>query len=321
MAQAKVRIGIIGAGAVSDYHHVPGIRLDPRAELVAVADTSADLLEKRKAEWQVSIASTDPIAVATHPDVDAVIIATPNFTHKPIALAAAKAGKHIMCEKPLGLNKGEVREMYEAARDAGVVHMTAFTYRFAPSMQLPAAPARSRAPRHAAALSLAAVPRLARDELGLAAIQGQGRRRRPLRHDDPPPRFRPRPPRPDRPGLRRRRPLRPPHHDPRRQDCPAVGRRRLVVPDRRVRQRRDGRLGGDDTGQGLRPRRIRPRVGRDQRLRRLGRLSPARAEHDPPRQDRLRPRAGGRARGVPQARRQPARPDARASRRRSSATT
>ena len=67
--------------------------------------------------------------------IDAVVIATPNFTHKPIAVAAAKAGKHVMCEKPLGLNAGEVRAMYEAARDAGVVHMTAFTYRFAPSMR------------------------------------------------------------------------------------------------------------------------------------------------------------------------------------------
>ena len=63
------------------------------------------------------------------------MIATPNDTHKPIAVAAAKAGKHVMCEKPLGLSAVEVRAMYEAARDAGVVHMTAFTYRFAPSMR------------------------------------------------------------------------------------------------------------------------------------------------------------------------------------------
>jgi len=130
-----VRVGIIGAGAVSDYHHVPGLRLDPRATLAAVADTDPALLERRKAEWGAALASTDPIAVATHPDVDAVIIATPNFTHKPIAEAAARAGKHIMCEKPLGLSAGEVRAMYESARDAGVVHMTAFTYRFAPSMR------------------------------------------------------------------------------------------------------------------------------------------------------------------------------------------
>ena len=67
--------------------------------------------------------------------IDAVVIATPNDTHRPIAVAAARAGKHIMCEKPLGLSAGEVREMYEAARDARVVHMTAFTYRFAPSMR------------------------------------------------------------------------------------------------------------------------------------------------------------------------------------------
>ena len=63
------------------------------------------------------------------------MIATPNDTHRPIAVAAARAGKHVMCEKPLGLSADEVREMYEAARDAGVVHMTAFTYRFAPSMR------------------------------------------------------------------------------------------------------------------------------------------------------------------------------------------
>lgn len=130
-----VRVAIIGAGAVSDYHHVPALKLDPRAELAAVCDASPALLEKRKSEWNVDRATTDPEEVCLDPDIDAVIIATPNFTHRPIAVAAAKAGKHVMCEKPLGLNAGEVRGMYETCRDAGVVHMTAFTYRFAPSMR------------------------------------------------------------------------------------------------------------------------------------------------------------------------------------------
>jgi len=130
-----VRVAIIGAGAVSDYHHVPGLRLDPRAELVAVCDASESLLEKRRGEWGVDKLTTDAEALCADPEVDAVIVATPNFTHRPIALAAARAGKHVMCEKPLGLNAGEVREMYHACRDAGVVHMTAFTYRFAPSMR------------------------------------------------------------------------------------------------------------------------------------------------------------------------------------------
>jgi predicted dehydrogenase len=132
---SKVRVAIIGAGAVSDYHHVPALRLDPRAELAAVCDASPALVEKRTAEWGVDIATTDAEEVCRHPGVDAVIIATPNFTHRPIAVAAAKAGKHVMCEKPLGLSAADVRDMYEACRDAGVVHMTAFTYRFAPAMR------------------------------------------------------------------------------------------------------------------------------------------------------------------------------------------
>ena len=133
-SSSKVRVAIIGAGAVSDYHHVPAIRLDPRAELVAACDTSAELLEKRKGDWGIDYVTTDPNVIAADPNIDAVIIATPNFTHKSIAIAAAKGKKHMMCEKPLGLNAGEVREMYEACRDNDVVHMTAFTYRFAPSM-------------------------------------------------------------------------------------------------------------------------------------------------------------------------------------------
>ncbi len=132
---APVRIAIIGAGAVSDYHHVPAIRLDPRAELVAICDADADLLEKRKSEWGVDNATTDAEALCADDRVDAVIVATPNFTHRPISIAAAKAGKHVMCEKPLGVSAEEARDMFTAANGGGVVHMTAFTYRFAPSMR------------------------------------------------------------------------------------------------------------------------------------------------------------------------------------------
>lgn len=130
-----VRIAILGAGAVADYHHVPGIRLDPRAELAAVCDADPALLDKRRQDWGVERVTTDWQALCADPSIDAVIIGTPNFLHRPMALAAARGGKHVMCEKPLGLNAGEVAEMYAAARDAGVVHMTAFTYRFAPSMR------------------------------------------------------------------------------------------------------------------------------------------------------------------------------------------
>lgn len=130
-----VRIGVIGSGAVSDYHHVPGIRLDPRATLVVACDQSETLASQRKSDWGVDWVTTDFREVCTSDKVDAIIIATPNFTHQEISELACKNGKHVMCEKPLALNAHEVRSMYHAARDAGVVHMTAFTYRFAPNMR------------------------------------------------------------------------------------------------------------------------------------------------------------------------------------------
>jgi predicted dehydrogenase len=134
-ATVPVKFAIIGAGAVSDYHHVPGIRLDPRATLTAVCDASRELLDRRQGEWGPARYVTDYREALDRDDVDAVIIATPNYTHKEIALAAARAGKHVMCEKPLSLNASDVREMYQGCRHAGVIHMTAFTYRLAPSMR------------------------------------------------------------------------------------------------------------------------------------------------------------------------------------------
>src|SRR3984957_3995741 len=132
---SKVRIAIIGAGAVSDYHHVPGIYLDPRAELVAACDPNEELLAKRLRDGGAIRPPTSYEQIAADREIDAVIIATPNDTHRPIALACIAAEKHVMCEKPLGLNFDEARDMYRAARDKHVRHMTAFTYRFAPSMR------------------------------------------------------------------------------------------------------------------------------------------------------------------------------------------
>jgi predicted dehydrogenase len=131
----KVGIAVIGAGAVADYHHVPGIRLDPRAQLVAACDPNEALLAKRRADWAIDKTTADFRKIADDPDIDAVIICTPNDTHLPITLACLEGGKHVMCEKPLGLNFAEASRMYRAARDRGLRHMTAFTYRFAPSMK------------------------------------------------------------------------------------------------------------------------------------------------------------------------------------------
>jgi predicted dehydrogenase len=133
--QPPVRMGIIGAGAVSELQHHPGIRVDPRAELVAICDPNETLLAERRQKWGVDQVYTEYHRLIERDDIDAVIIATPNFTHVDIAMAALAAGKHVMCEKPLGVSAEQVRPLCQAARDSGRVNMTAFTYRFAPSMR------------------------------------------------------------------------------------------------------------------------------------------------------------------------------------------
>jgi predicted dehydrogenase len=69
-------------------------------------------------------------------DIDVVDICTPNNSHMPIAVAAAKAGKHVICEKPLCMNAKEAAKMLEAVEKAGVRHMTAFNYRRVPAIML-----------------------------------------------------------------------------------------------------------------------------------------------------------------------------------------
>jgi predicted dehydrogenase len=68
-------------------------------------------------------------------DIDVIDIVTPNNTHAEIAIAAAKAGKHIICEKPLALTFEQSLEMLEAVKKAGVIHMICHNYRFAPAVQ------------------------------------------------------------------------------------------------------------------------------------------------------------------------------------------
>lgn len=130
-----VRFALIGIGAVAAFHHIPGICIDPRASLVAICDADEKLLAQRSSEWGPVKAVTKYEQIVSDPEIDAVIIATPNHTHVPIAMACIKAGKHVICEKPIGIDAAEAVKLAYAAQAAGVVNMTALTYRFAPSLR------------------------------------------------------------------------------------------------------------------------------------------------------------------------------------------
>jgi predicted dehydrogenase len=130
-----IGVAIIGCGGITLQNHLPGLALCAETRVVALCDTNAAMLEKASRDTGIHVASTKYEEIVTRDDVHAVIIATPNIAHGPIAHAAIAAGKHVLCEKPLAMNYSEAKGMADAADAAGVRHMTAFTYRFVPAMR------------------------------------------------------------------------------------------------------------------------------------------------------------------------------------------
>jgi predicted dehydrogenase len=130
-----IGVAIIGSGGITLQNHIPGIALCPEAKVVALCDANPAVLEKASQQTGIKNTSTDYRETVARDDVDAVIIATPNCFHAPIALEAIAKGKHVLCEKPLSMSHTMCLEMSRAAEDAGVRNMTAFTYRFVPAMR------------------------------------------------------------------------------------------------------------------------------------------------------------------------------------------
>jgi predicted dehydrogenase len=111
-----LNFAIIGCGGVTLQNHLPGLALCADVKLVALCDADAATLERARGQAGVAVMSTRFEDIVKRDDVHAVIIATPNFTHKPIALAAIANGKHVLCEKPLALNHADAKAMADAER-------------------------------------------------------------------------------------------------------------------------------------------------------------------------------------------------------------
>ncbi len=132
---STLNFAIVGTGGITLQNHLPGLAMCGDVKVTALCDTNPATLEAARQQTGVQTCSVNYADIVQRDDVHAVIIATPNFTHAPIALAAIAAGKHVLCEKPIAMNYAEACGMVAAAERAGVRHMTAFTYRFVPAMR------------------------------------------------------------------------------------------------------------------------------------------------------------------------------------------
>ena len=128
-----IRVAVLGAGRIGKIH-ARNVALNPRLELVAVADPVAAAAQEL-ADTLSCDASTDPKATATRKDVDAVIIGTPTDTHVDFLLLAARAGKAVLCEKPVDLDIKRANVAADEIEKLKARAMVAFNRRFDPSAQ------------------------------------------------------------------------------------------------------------------------------------------------------------------------------------------
>jgi predicted dehydrogenase len=124
-----LKVGVIGVGGIAGTHF-PGWNASPLAEMVAFADVNPAALKRRGKEQGVKQLHERPEDLIADKGIDIVDICTPNMYHAPLAVAALKAGKHVICEKPLAPTPDDVRKMIKARDQSGKLLMTAQHFRF-----------------------------------------------------------------------------------------------------------------------------------------------------------------------------------------------
>jgi len=128
---------IVGLGRISMQHFMPGVKMSKRARIKALVSGHRDKAEKMAGQYGVPAKSiysyTNYDAIADNKDIDAVYIALPNSMHAEYTIRAAKAGKHVLSEKPMATTVADSQAMIDACRDAGRKLMIAYRCQYEPT--------------------------------------------------------------------------------------------------------------------------------------------------------------------------------------------
>ena len=126
-----IKAGVVGCGGIANGKHLPAIKRNGKIELVAFCDLIKERAEKAKEEYGTPDARvyTDYKDLVKE-DVDVVYVLTPNNAHAPVSIAAMKAGKHVMCEKPMAKTYAEAKEMVETAKETGKILTIGYQNRY-----------------------------------------------------------------------------------------------------------------------------------------------------------------------------------------------
>lgn len=130
----KVNWGVLGTANIARYATIPGMQLADNCNLYAIAGRRLEKAEKYKEEFGFEKAYGSYDEMLADENVQAVYVPQPNHLHAPLSIKALKAGKHVLCEKPLALNEKEAAEMFAVAEENGVYLMEAYAYLHSPYM-------------------------------------------------------------------------------------------------------------------------------------------------------------------------------------------
>ncbi|MGI4828890.1 MAG: Gfo/Idh/MocA family protein [Janthinobacterium lividum] len=130
----RIGMGLVGPGFIAQ-HHIDAVRRLNFVDLIGLAGSSQASAAKAAQSFGVPHAFGTYEELIADPRIDVVHNTTPNYLHHPVSLAALRAGKHVVSDKPLALNSAECSELAEAARQAGVVNAVTFNYRGNPLVQ------------------------------------------------------------------------------------------------------------------------------------------------------------------------------------------
>jgi predicted dehydrogenase len=130
-----VRFGIAGFGLHAVKRLMPGFALSKNCKVTALSRRNITEAKKSAAEYGIPLAFDSVADLCASPEVDAVLVTTPNSLHLADVLDAVDAGKPVLCEKPMGMNADECRQMVKAARHKGVLFGVAHVFRFNESVR------------------------------------------------------------------------------------------------------------------------------------------------------------------------------------------
>jgi predicted dehydrogenase len=131
----QLRIGVLGCGPIAQFAHFEAVRKAKNAQLYAICDLADDLRNKMAAVHDPKVSYSNYEEMLADKNVDAIIVATSDQFHVPATLQAVNAGKHVLVEKPLGVNVEEILELREAVKKANGVLQVGNMKRFDPGIK------------------------------------------------------------------------------------------------------------------------------------------------------------------------------------------